>query len=567
MLEALKVRNFALMDTLSLTFEPGFNVLTGETGAGKSILVGALSFLLGAKADPASIRAGAEEAEVSAVVSLTKPQGEIWAWLAAQGISPEEGRLIVRRTMKTTGRGAIYIQETPVSRGALAECMALLFDLHGQHTHESLLKKETHRKYLDRFAGLEEASEAFHQVFLTWEAKKRDLAHVSTRNQERVMRLDLLHYAVEEITQAAPQIGEIPALEEEARRLGDFEKLAGVVQSLGSLLCDDEGSILSLSRRMRGFMENAALIDRSLAPLGQRLEDWYYETEDMAQAFRKYRDALRYDPERLEAVQARLALLYRLRKKYGGDEAAIQAYRAKAEAELEALSDAEAGERDLVLAIARLETDLASRSKGLSEQRIVSAQGLQDKITAILGLLGMPKTRFSVSLITAEVEDTRYRPWGMDEVEFCIAPNAGEPVKELSRIASGGELSRIMLAIKTVLSDADARETLVFDEIDTGIGGEVALAVGEYLARVGRYKQILCVTHLASIAVRAYNHLRVEKGHQAGRTVTRVAALGGEERRKEIARMLAGDAGPVALAHADALLVKYRNGVRDGERD
>ncbi|MDR1986757.1 MAG: DNA repair protein RecN [Treponema sp.] len=566
MLEELSVRNFALIDALSLTFETGFNVLTGETGAGKSILVGSLSFLLGAKADQGIIRTGASEAQVSAVVSLSKRQQEALAWLNVRGISLEDDRLIIRRTIKISGRSAISIQQTPVSRGELMEFMALLFDLHGQHTHESLLKKETHRKYLDRFAGLDEETAAFNRVFLEREAKRKALDRFVSLARDRKMRLEMLHYAVEEIAQGNPKPGEIQELEREARRLGDFEKLAGFVQHLGAFLCDEERSILSLSRKIRAAMESAAVIDGRLAPMAQRMEDWYYETEDLAEVFRGYRDTLTYDPGRLEAIEERLALLYRLKKKYGHDEAAIQEYRIKAEAEIEALTGSEASEETLTARISMLDAELASRAQRLSAQRIAAAHDLEPRIRAILTCLGMPYARFSVSVISDEgVKAPRYHPWGMDEVEFFIAPNRGEPLKELSRIASGGELSRIMLAIKTVLSDADPLETLVFDEIDTGIGGEVALSVGEYLARVGAHKQILCVTHLASIAVRAYNHLKVEKKNESGRTVTEVMVLRADERRKEIARMLAGDAGPVALAHADALLVKYRNGVKDGE--
>ncbi|MDR3114249.1 MAG: DNA repair protein RecN [Treponema sp.] len=567
MLEELKVRNFALIDALSLTFEGGFNVLTGETGAGKSILVGSLSFLLGAKADPGIIRTGAAEAHVSAVVSLRKQPQEALAWLSARGISPEDDRLIIRRTIKASGRGAIYIQQAPVSRGELAEFMAFLFDLHGQHTHESLLKKETHRKYLDRFAGLEEETAGFNRLFLEWEAKKKDLDRLVSLARDRAMRLEMLRYAVEEITQGNPKPGEIQELEREARGLGDFEKLAGIVQTLGAFLCDEERSILSLSRRIRAAMESAAVLDGRLASLAKRMEDWYYETEDLVEVFREYRGTVTYDPGRLEAVEERLALLYRLKKKYGADEEAIQAYRVKAEAEIEALTRFETSQENLGAMIAKREAELASRAQTLNTQRIAAARNLEPRITGILTRLGMPHVRFSISVVSEAMggPGSRYQPWGMDEVEFCIAPHGGEPVKELSRIASGGELSRIMLAIKTVLSDADPLETLVFDEIDTGIGGAVAVSVGEYLARVGQHKQILCVTHLASIAVRAYNHLKVEKKHEAGRTVTGVMVLSGEERRKEIARMLAGDAGPVALAHADALLVQYSNGVTDGE--
>jgi DNA repair protein RecN (Recombination protein N) len=316
------------------------------------------------------------------------------------------------------------------------------------------------------------------------------------------------------------------------------------------------------------------------------MEDLYYETEDLSQEFRSYRDGLRYDPQRLQEVEERLALLYRLKKKYGPDEEAILAYRTQAEAEIEVLSNAEENRGKLASEIAALEKDIASRAAAISAKRNAAAKRLGEEISAILTKLGMPSARFAVSVAPKEPRQAEAGPaerraggpeetglprekgsgglvcgpWGADEVEFLISANTGEPLKDLSRIASGGELSRIMLAIKTVLAGADTLETLVFDEIDTGIGGEVALAVGEYLAKMGELKQIFCVTHLASIAVRADNHLKVEKKTSAGRTITTVELLRPGERRKEIARMLAGGSGAAALAHADELLAKYGKG-------
>jgi DNA repair protein RecN (Recombination protein N) len=316
------------------------------------------------------------------------------------------------------------------------------------------------------------------------------------------------------------------------------------------------------------------------------MEDLYYEAEDLAGEIRSYRDDLRYDPERLEAVEERLALLYRLKKKYapaglgGGDaEEAILAYRTGAEAEIEALAGAEENRDRLKAEIGLLEKDLAARAQNLSAQRNAAARDLEKRISGIIASLGMPNARFSVAVQAKrrETEDPASReaagallcgPWGADNVEFLISANKGEPLKELARIASGGELSRVLLAIKTVLAGADTLETLIFDEIDAGIGGEVALAVGDYLDKIGGMKQIFCVTHLASIAVRADNHLKVEKhnlpgdrGGEEGRTVTGVSPLETGERREEIARMLAGDAvGAAALAHADDLLAKYGRG-------
>jgi DNA repair protein RecN (Recombination protein N) len=304
----------------------------------------------------------------------------------------------------------------------------------------------------------------------------------------------------------------------------------------------------------------------------------YYEADDIAEEFRAYRDGLSYDPRRQEAVDERLALLYKLKRKYGegpgpspentaSPEDAILAYRASAETAVEALSGAEENREKLKVEIAALEKEVFAKAALLRKKRVAAAEGLEQQISGILKRLGMPNARFSPS-VTAKTREGAspaqavYGPWGADEVEFLISANSGEPLKDLSRVASGGELSRVMLAIKSVLSDSDSIETLVFDEIDAGIGGEVALAVGEYLEKIGEKRQIFCVTHLASIAVRADNHFKVEKRTEGGRTFTGVGPLSAEGRRKEIARMLAGDSGEAALAHADDLIFKY--GKKDG---
>jgi DNA repair protein RecN (Recombination protein N) len=584
MLEELNVRNYALVDALSVSFEGGLNILTGETGAGKSIIVGALGFLLGAKADTTVIRSGSEEASVSAVVSIRENNRDALDWLFGRDIAPEDRRVVVRRAIKSSGRSSIYIQDEPVSRGDLEQFMGLLFDLHGQHSHESLLRKENHRVYLDRFAGLADEAARFNGLFMDLAEKKRALEKFAAHERDRVSRLELLRFNIEEIDRAAIKNGESRELEAESRRLASFEKLAAQVNTAAAALFDDDPSILSLGRRLRSSLENAAAIDGELSALQQRMADLYYEAEDLAEGLRSYRDALRYEPGRLEAVGERLALLYRLRKKYSAGTAAagseageedILGYRSAAEAEIEALSNAVENREKLGTAIAALEKDLAGRANVLSAARRDAAARLGERIASILKRLGMPNARFAVALNPRGQGGDSPRsamvigPWGAEEAEFLISANAGEPLKDLSRIASGGELSRVMLAIKTVLVDggpangavggADSLETLVFDEIDTGIGGEVALAVGDYLRKIGEFKQIFCVTHLASIAVRADNHLMVSKKTGGGRTTTVISPLAADALRGEIARMLAGDAGgEAALAHADALLKQYK---------
>jgi len=572
MLEELVIRNYALIDSISLSFRSGFNVLTGETGAGKSIIVGSLSFLMGGKAETDVIRSGTEEASVSAVVSIGKDNTEAMEWLKSRDIPSEEDTIIIRRNIRTSGRSSVFIQETPVTRADLAAFMALLFDLHGQHNHESLLHKENHRRYLDRFAGIEEEVRAYGKLFMELAEKRKALEASYSSQRDREARLELLRYAVEEITAAAPRGGELRELENEAQKLSDFEKLAGHVNSAAVCLFDGEESVLGLARRARNSLDSASAIDTSLTALQRRLEDMYYEAEDIAGEFRSYRDGLSYDPRRQETVDERLALLYKLKRKYGETEGAAQgdavhpedaiiAYRAAAETEIETLSGAEENREKLKAEIAALEKEISARAAALRQKRIAAAADLGQKVSGILKRLGMPNARFAPSVTAKTREDGTQAlvcgPWGAEDVEFLISANSGEPLKDLSRVASGGELSRVMLAIKSVLSSGDSIETLVFDEIDTGIGGEVALAVGEYLEKIGKYRQIFCVTHLASIAVRADNHFKVEKRTEGGRTFTGVGPLNAQGRKKEIARMLAGDSGEAALAHADDLILKY----------
>ena len=621
MIEELSIRNFALIDSITIPLDSGFTVLTGETGAGKSIIVGSLGFLMGAKADAEVIRSGCDEAGVSALVLVNEQNSDALEWLRQRDISLEDSRLVVRRSVKSNGRSSIFIHNVPVTRSELSGFMGLLFDLHGQHSHESLLRKETHRVYLDRFALLEDEAAAFNRVFIELSEKRKALDSLYRNEKDREGRLELLNYAVTEINKASIRKGEIKELEAETQRLGDFEKLSVQVNAASQALYDpdsktSETSLLNLARIIRAALEDAAAIDNSLSSLQKRMEDLFYEAEDLAAEFRNYRDNLSYDPKRLEEAEERLSLLYKLRKKYRpssvadavngmavSEEEGILAYKNEAEAEIAALSGTEENQDILKTEISRLEKDLFSKAAMLSAKRKDGAKRLSEGITGILSSLGMPKASFSAQVRQKTRENAQDSPeakqdgkssgksaplvcgpWGADEVEFLISANSGEPLKDLARIASGGELSRVMLAIKTILCGRDipsggvnvakdvknntgiesSAETLVFDEIDTGIGGEVALSVGEYLSRMGKVKQIFCVTHLASIAVRADNHLKVEKkttkdssGNE--RTITGVSLLCAEEKRPEIARMLAGESGAAALAHADELLAKYGN--------
>ncbi|MDR0503846.1 MAG: DNA repair protein RecN [Treponema sp.] len=575
MLEELSIRNFALIDSITLSFRSGLNILTGETGAGKSIIVGSLSFLMGGKTETDVIRTGCDEAGVSAVISVKKENNEVTGWLKAKDIECEEDIIIVRRNIKTSGRGSIFIQNVPVTRQDLAEFMGLLFDLHGQHNHESLLRRESHRRYLDCFAGTEDEALIFYRTFLELAEKRKTLEASLKSDREREERLELLNYAVDEISKAKIRAGEIRELENEAQKLDSFEKLAVYINTVSDLLYDGEQSILSLARRAKNALDSAGSVDASLGDICGRFENLFYEAEDIAGDLREYRENLAFDPGRLEEVNDRLSMLYKLKKKYvkgaesqsGNDEEAILSYMADAEAETEALSGAAENREKLKTEISVIEKDIVAKAQNLRQKRTAAAGKISGLISGILANLGMPNARFRAEIIPKQNEgQISLGPWGAEDVEFLISANTGEPLKDLARIASGGELSRVMLAIKTALLSENRAaeeqagvETLVFDEIDTGIGGEVALKVGEYLARIGKFKQIFCVTHLASIAIRADNHFKVEKKTESGRTYTGIGPLNADGRRKEIARMLAGDCGGAALAHADDLIKKYGN--------
>jgi DNA repair protein RecN (Recombination protein N) len=559
MLEDLTVKDFALIDSVSLELGKGLNILSGETGAGKSILIGSLTFLLGGKAGTDSVRTGSEEARVSGTVLLEPCATMARAWLTERGIEPEDGRILLRRTLRANGKSGTWIQDTPITRAELAEFTSFLVDIHGQHDHQSLLKVDEHRRFLDSYAGLEAEVAAFTAQYVSLAAKRKARDDMNTSERDRAQKIELLTFAVDEIRKAGLQPAEEESLQAEEQRLSQHEKLYALMdQVVGSLLSED-GS-LPLLKRTRVSLESAAAIDASLESQFGRFENSWYELEDLAETLRQYRDSLSFDPARLEAVEERLSLIYKLKKKYGSTVSEILEYCADAEAQLEQLSQWETNRTHVDAEIAELEAALYRAGSALSEKRKRASASLQTGVEAILRSLGMAGTRFVVDIALREGNDTMQRsgPYGFDNIEFMISPNLGEPIRPLARIASGGELSRVMLALKTVLADADEAGTLIFDEIDTGIGGEVALAVGGHLKELSGRKQILCITHLASIAVRADNQIKIEKSAESGKTVTRAFHVAGKARVEEIARMLAGDGlSAASMQHAEELLGKY----------
>ncbi len=559
MLEDLSIKDFALIDSISIEFGAGLNVLTGETGAGKSILIGALTFLLGGKATVDSIRTGAESTRVSGTVKIDKNSRAVRTWLEERGIETENDRVLLRRTIKDNGKTGAWIQDVPVSRSDLAEFTGYLVDVHGQHDHQSLFRLDEHRRFLDSFAGLSDDVLAFTRLYSELAEKRALYNELNTSEQERIRRKEVLEFSLEEIQRAKLTANEDEILAAEETRLSQHERLFSSVDSIVEVFLSQSGVVHDLKKALGGF-ESAAAIDPSLQQARGRLESAYYELEDIAEELRRYRDELVYDPARLETIQERLSDLYKLKKKYGSTIEDIMAWAKNAELELEQLDGWESNRSALEIQLADLERELFKIGSDLSQRRKRASSALESGVEGVLKSLGMSGTRFSVSLGLRPGTDTMQRsgPYGFDTIEFLISANPGEPLKPLSKIASGGELSRVMLALKTVLTSADETDTLIFDEIDTGIGGEVALSVGKHLKELAESKQILCITHLASIAAHANHHVKIEKKVMEGKTVTGAFGIKDQERVEEIARMLAGDGvSDASLRHAQELLARF----------
>ena len=557
MLEELHIQNYALIDRLQLGFEGGFNVLSGETGAGKSILIGAFSLLLGTRADTGAIRSGAEECLVAGQFRIDEKE-EALRWLEEHGVTPDDGRVMIRRTVKSNGRGTIYIQSAPLSRAELSDFTSLLVDLHGQHEHQSLLVEERHRQLLDHHAGIESEAKELAGQFAELAMRKRRYEKLLSGHRQRLREAELMQHAVSEIEAARLQAGEEEQLTQERLILSQHEKLFAQLRATHNEI--GNGGALSGLRAARQSMDAVVAIDSGMSATAQRLDDLFFELEDVVEGLGDRISNDYFNPGRLEECEDRLALIRRLEQKYGNTVSEVLEYCREAREQLTGLETWEEDRSRLKSEIGEREQQVLARAQELSRLRIAAARGLGQRIESILHALGMPKGRFEVH-IERQLNSAGKPvcgPHGIDAVAFRIAPNPGEPLKPLKNVASGGEISRIMLAIKTVLAESDRISTLVFDEIDAGIGGEVALAVGEHLGRIAEHNQALCITHIASIAVRAHNHIRVEKQVKNNRTLTVATAVHGQAQVEEIARMLAGDqTHATSQIHAEELLRRY----------
>lgn len=569
MLEDLSIKDFAIIESEHIEFSNGFTVLSGETGAGKSILIGAMSFLLGGKADVNQIRSGAHEAQVSGTFYLDSKENQNPAleWLNDHGIETENNRILLRRYIRDNGRAGAWIGSTPVNRTDLAEFSSFLVDIHGQHEHQSLMRVPEHRKFLDARAGILPEVSAFTALYMELVEKRRLLAQLDSSDADRTRKIDMYNFAVKEIEDAKLKPEEDIQLEEEENRLSSYEKLFAGVDSIRNMLDGGDESVVSLLKKIRRESQNISILDKTLSSLDTRIESAFYELNDISEEFASYANKLVYDPSHLQEVQDRLSLIYSLKKKYASSQSAplkeVFDYYENAQKSLEQLGAGSENREELMKSVSELEKKVYLTGKNLSEKRRATGDKLASEVEALLKNLGMNGTRFAVS-ITAKPGDQieqKCGPYGFDNIEFLISANPGSPLLPLAKIASGGEISRVMLALKTIFAQNDPVQTLVFDEIDTGIGGEVAVAVGSHMKALAKNRQIFCITHLASIAVYADNQIKIEKGVAEGKTVSNVHPIQGEERVSEIARMLSGDADSAAsIEHARAMLEKYSGG-------
>ena len=569
MLEDLSIKDFAIIESEHIEFSNGFTVLSGETGAGKSILIGAMSFLLGGKADVNQIRSGAHEAQVSGTFYLDSKENQNPAleWLNDHGIETENNRILLRRYIRDNGRAGAWIGSTPVNRTDLAEFSSFLVDIHGQHEHQSLMRVPEHRKFLDARAGILPEVSAFTALYMELVEKRRLLAQLDSSDADRARKIDMYNFAVKEIEDAKLKPEEDIQLEEEENRLSSYEKLFAGVDSIRNMLDGGDEAVVSLLKKIRRESQNISILDKTLSSLDTRIESAFYELNDISEEFASYANKLVYDPSHLQEVQDRLSLIYSLKKKYASSQSAplkeVFDYYENAQKSLEQLGAGSENREELMKSVSELEKKVYLAGKNLSEKRRATGDKLASEVESLLKNLGMNGTRFAVS-ITAKPGDQieqKCGPYGFDNIEFLISANPGSPLLPLAKIASGGEISRVMLALKTIFAQNDPVQTLVFDEIDTGIGGEVAVAVGSHMKALAKNRQIFCITHLASIAVYADNQIKIEKGVAEGKTVSNVHPIQGEERVAEIARMLSGDADSAAsIEHARAMLEKYSGG-------
>ena len=552
MLSLLHIENIALIQSADIRFEPGFNVLTGETGAGKSIVIDSIGAVLGERTSRELIRTGAKSALVTAVFTRVPPL----PWLEENGFPTGEEELLLQRELQGDGRNVCRIDGKLVTVAQLRELGRQLLNIHGQHDGQQLLDPASHLGYLDQFGGCQPLLESYQEAYRKWHDIRREMDKLQMDEAERSRRVDTLNYQIQELERAQLKAGEDEELSARRTLLRSAGRLMEAVQSAEFALSGDEDrdGACSLIAQAEGEVQGVSSISPELGELSEKLTALRCAADDAADTLRDLSRSFDFSPGELDQVEERLDLLYRLRKKYGPTVEDMLAYLDRCRKELDQIQYADD-------TLARLEKDLkkaqkeaARRGESLSQARREAAGALQARVQEELRQLDMPKVQFQTEF-TPKGGEAGMDETGLDEVQFLMSANLGEALKPIQKVASGGELARIMLALKNVLAEGDQIGTLVFDEVDTGVSGRAAQKVAEKMAQVARGKQVLCVTHLPQIAAMADTHFSVQKGEREGRTYTRLERLDRSQRREELARLIGGASiTPSLLESAEELL-------------
>lgn len=561
MLSLLHIENIALIQSADIRFEPGYNVLTGETGAGKSIIIDSIGAVLGERTSRELIRTGAKSALVTAVFT----QVPALPWLAENGVEVKDGEVLLQREIQGDGRNVCRVDGRPVTVAQLRELGRQLLNIHGQHDGQQLLDPASHLGYLDRCGGHQALLVDYQETYRAWNGLRKQIASLEMDEAERSRRVDTLNFQIRELERAELRPGEDEELDRRRTLLRSAGKLMEALQGAEYALCGDDegGGVCSLLADAEGELGGVAHFSAPLEELARQVSELRTAADDAADTLRGLTREMEFSPGELDEVESRLDVLYRLKKKYGSTVEEMLRYLEDCRRELDEIQYADD-------TIARLTKELDKARKGadqaaqaLSRQRHKAAEKLQTRVQEELRQLDMPKVRFEVQFSPLD------NPWGLDEtgmdqVQFLMSANVGEDLKPIQKVASGGELARIMLALKNVLAQDDEIGTLVFDEVDTGVSGRAAQKVAEKMAQVARHKQVLCVTHLPQLAAMADTHFSVSKGEREGRTYTHLERLDRQKRREELARLIGGAAVTPALLNSAEELLSQADAWREG---
>ncbi len=556
MLKHLYIRNFAIIDELELDFNSGMTALTGETGAGKSILLGALNLVLGDRADNDSIKQGSEFAEIVAEFDIQKLDN-VSAWLVAQELNTDE-ECILRRRIAKDGRSRAYVNSTPVNLQIIRELAEMLIDIHGQHEHQSIMKSTVQRQLLDDYANHLPLLETVSNLYVELKLVEDQLQHLQQTSNDQNDRLDLLRFQTQELDALALEENEYQSLNSQHKRMANAEKLQTTVEQAVFMLSEDENTnIQSALAHILGSLAGISDLDPKLSPVSEMLSEALVQIDESVSLLQNYSDNIDIDPSQLAKTEQRIQSILDLARKHRVEADELQALHEKLQKELNDIDHVDERLDELSKEQNQLEEKYIQASNKLTESRKKAIARLNKKITQSMQTLGMNGGKFEISI---EPVASKRSAFGLDQIEFTVTANAGQACKPIARVASGGELARISLAIQMIIANSSKIPSLIFDEVDSGVGGGIAEIVGQHLRILGqsstdRGNQVICITHLPQVASQAHHHLRVEKQTLKKRTTSQVVTLDDEQRRQEIARMLSGvEITEQSLAHADEML-------------